>query len=268
MHARVKLDLRVKRLMSNSNLTKEVKEVALSSGAELVGITLAGSIDSIPRHWVGWDIKSFTKKTTDYMKEPKSIIVLGYQAWDDVSEIVISRGDSVEYPVYQRMRLYARRILRFLLEKGFEAVIHHELISQKRMAQLAGLGNFGKNSLIINPMYGPWFRLQSILTDAELVPDKPFTEDLCGDCRECIKACPVGALTPYKVDPDKCLIGISEHEASEICKGNLSIDSIRDIPNIVSIFEEHMPRLTKNSVLACMTCQKACPYGKEGRGLT
>jgi len=254
--------------MSNSNLSKEVKEKALSSGANLVGITLAESIDSIPRHWVGWDVNAYTKKTTDYMKEPKSIIVLGYQAWDDVHEIVISRGDSVEYPVYQRMRLYARRVLRFLQERGFEAVIYPELISQKRLAQLAGLGNFGKNSLIINPKYGPWIRLQSILTDAELVLDKPFTEDLCGDCEECVKACPVGALTPYKIDPDRCLIGMSEHEYSEIGKGNLTIDAIRDIPDIVSIFEKHVPRFTSNSFLACMTCQKACPYGKEERGLT
>ncbi|NIU82623.1 MAG: tRNA epoxyqueuosine(34) reductase QueG, partial [Candidatus Thorarchaeota archaeon] len=40
-----------------------------------------------------------------------------------------------------------------------------------------------------------------------MVYDEPFKEDLCGDCDKCIQACPVDALTPYKVDPDTCIVG-------------------------------------------------------------
>jgi len=188
-------------------LTKEVKEKALSSGADLVGIISTDSIDAVPGHWIGWEVQAYTKKTKDYMDDSKSVVVLGYQAWDDIHEIAIPRGDSYEYPAYHRMRLYARRVLRFLQNLGCKAIIYPSLLSQKRMAQLAGFGNFGKNSLIINPKYGPWLRLQSILTDVELVPDNPFEEDLCGECKKCIEAYPVGALTPYKIDPDKCLLG-------------------------------------------------------------
>ncbi len=50
-----------------------------------------------------------------------------------------------------------------------------ELLSKKRMAQLGGIGNFGKQSLIVNPEFEPWLRLRSIITDAELVPTEPFT---------------------------------------------------------------------------------------------
>jgi len=248
-------------------LTKEVKEKALSSGADLVGIISTEGIDAIPRHWIGWVVQAYTKKSKDYMDDSKSLVILGYQAWDDVHETVIPRGDTMEYPVYQRMRLYARRVFRFLESLGYKAIIYPDLLSQKRMAQLAGLGNFGKNSLIINPKYGPWIRLQSILTDAELVPDKPFEEDLCKDCEECIKACPVNALTPYKIDPDKCLLGMKEGEGIRLMTENIIPVSLRDFPNIQSIFDEHMPRLTKNSILMCMTCQKACPYGREEREL-
>jgi len=248
-------------------LTKEVKEKALSTGADLVGIISTESIDAIPRHWIGWVVQAYTKKSKDYMDDSKSVVVLGYQAWDDVNEIVTLRGDTWEYPAYQRMRLYARRVFRFLQGLGYKAIIYPQL-PQKRMAQLAGLGNFGKNSLIINPKYGPWIRLQSILTDVELVPDKPFEEDLCKDCDECIKACPVGALTPYKIDPDKCLLGTLEKgEGIRLMTENIIPDSLRDFPNIQSILDEHMPRLTKNSIFMCMTCQKACPYGREERGL-
>jgi epoxyqueuosine reductase len=121
------------------------------------------------------------------------------------------------------------------------------------MAQLAGLGNFGKNTLIINPEYGPWFRLRSILIDAELVPDRPFTDDLCGGCDECIKSCPVGALTPYRLDPDRCLLGMTWEQ--------------RRSKEFAKIWDEHCPPLTRNTYLMCMTCQRACIHGRELRGL-
>ena len=248
-------------------LTRDIKGKALSSGADLVGIVSTESIDAAPRHWIGWEYQAHTRKSEDYMRDPKSVVVLGYRAWDDVHEIVIPRGDALEYPAYQRMRLYAGRVQRFIKGLGHEAIIYPELLSQKKMAQLAGLGNFGKNSLIINPKYGPWIRLMSILTDAELVPDESFEEDLCGDCEACIVACPVGALTPYRVDPDKCLIGIEEADVIRLIAGHVRYDSLRDFDDIQSIFDRHMPMLTRNGLLMCMTCQKACPYGREERGL-
>ncbi len=231
--------------------TEEVKEYALSHGAELVGIISAESIDSTPGHWIGWTVQANTQKTEDYLDTPKSVIVLGYQAWDDVHEVAFpGRG---EQPIYQKMRLYARRVLRFLQSQGHNSVVYPYLISHKRMAQLAGLGSFGKNSLIINPKYGPWFRLHSVLTDAVLIPDEPFDEDLCGDCTDCIDSCPVDALTLYRIDPDKCILGI--------------YFKIRDDPDYKAILDEHSPWLTKNGLLMCMTCQKACKYGREERGL-
>ena len=249
------------------SLTREIKEKALSSGADLVGILKGSSIDSVPRHWVGWQVQKYTKRTTDYMGDSRSVVVLGYHAWDDVHEIVIPKGDRLEYPVYDRMRLFARRVLRFMEGEGHKAIMDPYLLSKKRMAQLAGLGCFGKNSLIINPKYGPWMRLQCILTDAELVPDEPFEGDLCGDCEECIEACPVGALTPYRIDPDRCLIGLTEAEWVGVATGKVDYGSIRDTPNIQAILDEYVPRLTGNSRLMCTTCQKACPYGREERGL-
>ncbi|MCW4049619.1 MAG: hypothetical protein NWE89_07760 [Candidatus Bathyarchaeota archaeon] len=248
---------------TSTALTKEVKEYALSHGAELVGILSPETIDATPNHWIGWQVQQPSEKTTYYMKEARSIVVLGYHAFDDIYEAQITHNGGIEYPIYTRMRLYARRVLRKLEEKGFNCVIYPFNLSQKKMAQLAGLGPIGKNSLIINPEYGPWIRLQSILTDAPLIPDEPSTEDLCGDCTKCIDACPTKALTPYKVDPERCLIGISEAELSRLITENLPYTTYRTTPD--EVFRQHMPRHTKNSVLMCTTCQKACPYGEDKR---
>jgi len=252
--------------MDPSALTQEIKEYALSHGAELVGVLSPESIDAFPEYWIGWQIQQASKKTTDYMMDARSIMVLGYHAYDDIHEAQIAHNGEIEYPVYTRMRLYARRVMRQLEEKGFKCIFYPFNLSQKKMAQLAGLGPVGKNSLIINPEYGPWIRLQSILTDAPLVPDRPYTRDLCKDCTRCIDACPTGALSPYVVDPEKCLIGISEKDLAKLIEEDLSFTEFRDVSD--SLFREYMPRFTENSVLMCTECQKACPFGRERRGLT
>lgn len=248
---------------TDTMLTKEVKDYALTHGADLVGVLKPELIDVEPEYFVGWQIQEPSKKTRDYMHNSKSIIMLGYHAFDDIHEVSLSRKGRIEYPVYQRMRLFARRVMRFLVDKGYGCVLYPFNLSQKKMAQLSGLGFIGKNSLVINPEFGPWIRLQSILTDAPLEPDKSFTEDLCVDCRRCIDACPTGALTPYHVDPDRCLVGIYESDLSRLIDNNLSFTEFRNVSD--EVFQEHMPRFTKNSVLMCTSCQKACPYGKKAR---
>jgi len=58
---------------------------------------------------------------------------------------------------------------------------------------MAGLGWQGKSLLIINPKYEPRVRYATFLTDLPLTPDEPI-ENKCGKCKQCIKACPVGAI--------------------------------------------------------------------------
>ena len=234
------------------SLTDAVKTKASKYGFDLIGIASAETLDSIPSHYIAHrDYKLWTKKTKDYMVDARSLIILGLKVWDNIFDVVIKVGDQNEYPDEWRGRLYSRRIMRFLNGEGYKTILEPDHLSKKRMAQLAGLGNFGKNSLIINPVYGPWIRLRSILTDAELIPDAPFEKDLCGQCEECIKSCPVAALAPYKVDPDKCLLGITWEE-------RLS-NRLRDT------YFKHNPSLTENTWLMCSTCQKACPIGRDKR---
>jgi len=237
------------------HLTEEVKKRAIDYGFDLVGIVSPADLDAVPSLWIGHrDYRAWTKKTTDYMSDAESVIILGAKVWDDVFETMLKVRDHLEYPEEWRGRLYARRILRFLQSLGHDAILEDDwLLSKKRMAQLAGFGNFGKNSLIINPVFGPWFRLRSILTNAPLEPDKPFTGDLCGECDDCVKACPVGALTPYRVDPDKCLLGMTWEQ--------------RRSSEFKDIWEKHCPNLTQNTIVMCTTCQKACKHGRELRGL-
>lgn len=235
-----------------NQFTEDIIERAHRYGFPLVGIVSAKDYDAYQGHYIGHrDYKCDTKKTSDYLEGAKSLIILGVQVWDSLFDMVIKVDDHHEYPDEWRGRYYARRLTRFLDSLGYKTVLEPDLLSKKRMAQMGGIGNFGKQSLIVNPEFGPWLRLRSILTEVELVPTKPFTEDLCGECEECVKACPVAALSPYKVDYDKCLLGMTWEDRLN--------DEFKDI------YFEHNPSLTESTWLMCNTCQKACPIGHELR---
>ena len=66
-------------------------------------------------------------------------------------------------------------------------------LSHRWVALNAGLGWIGRNNLLINPKYGPRIRLTTILTDLPLKNDIPI-EFACGDCYDCVEACPANAL--------------------------------------------------------------------------
>ena len=88
-------------------------------------------------------------------------------------------------------------------------------LNLKHLAVAAGLGEQGKNTLVIHPDYGPWLRFMSIRTDAPLRPTGTGVyakeeSSLCMGCERCLEACPVGILTPYRLeDVGSCRAAIS-----------------------------------------------------------
>jgi epoxyqueuosine reductase len=86
-----------------------------------------------------------------------------------------------------------------------EILIDDNRLVDRAAAVRAGVGWWGKNTMVLAPGHGPWLLLGSVVTDADLLQSKPMVRD-CGTCEACLPACPTGALiAPGVLDATRCL---------------------------------------------------------------
>ena len=91
-----------------------------------------------------------------------------------------------------------------------EILIDDDRLVDRAAAVRAGLGWWGKSTLVITPGLGPWFVIGSVVTDAQLERDEPMVRN-CGSCDACLPACPTGALVaPGLLDAGRCLSAIAQ----------------------------------------------------------
>jgi epoxyqueuosine reductase len=108
-------------------------------------------------------------------------------------------------------------------------------------AARAGVGFYGKNTLLITRRHGSWVVLGTLVTDAEIEQTAPLDLD-CGSCRLCIDACPTDALDePGTLDATRCL--------------SYWTQSPDEIP------EEFRASL-EDRVYGCDICQDVCPWNR------
>jgi epoxyqueuosine reductase len=111
---------------------------------------------------------------------------------------------------------------------------------ERSVAQRAGLGFIGKNTMLITKGLGSWVFLANVITTLDLPADAPDTRS-CGSCRICIDACPTGALDePYQMDARRCI-------------AYLTIEQKNIIPHRLA---EHL----QGWVFGCDICQEVCPH--------
>jgi len=230
-----------------TDLRSRLKEAATSRRAVAFGIASVDAADAMPRVKIGFTVNRWTEPIRKSMPEAMSAIVYGIPSTDDADELEVRRSSGyLSYPGYLPLSIIARDLIAILKNEGWRATYPSELVHHKSLAVLAGIGSYGKNSLIISPKHGPWLRFGVVVTDAPLKPDEPFAEDLCGRCTRCVRACPAVALKPYAVDPDRCLVGAGELE-----------NPPKELRPLLAV---HEPKLTPAARVMCTRCQMACPY--------
>ena len=163
-------------------------------------------------------------------------------------------GPAGEVATYARRDHYAS--LRGALEPmashlralGWRATVvcDDNALVDRAAAHRAGLGWFGKNSLILLPGLGSWFVLGSVVTDAPLAasarPDHAAPGAGCGSCDRCRTACPTGALVePGVLDARRCLAWLVQAPGP---------------------FPEEYRRALGGRIYGCDECQQVCPINR------
>lgn len=226
-------------------LTEEIKKEC-SGRFDLVGICSAEHIDGFPEK----------RQPAAYLEGSRSIVVVAkHHGWPEPRNSVGSLegricgldGSGFYWGITKEMM---DPITGLPMNKGFKARSTGYLTSDepplKPLAVRAGLSWYGKNSITLTERFGSRLALGAILTDADLLKDRPNTGEICGQCEACIRACPTRALaTPFKLDRSRCIAYISEHDG---------------------IVPLEFRGAFRDWVVGCDSCSEVCPKNRVLRG--
>lgn len=221
--------------------SNDIKKYAAQIGADLCGIASIDRFDDAPKGFHPTDVYKDTRSIVSFAcRVPAtSLRVDCTSSYTAIEEIAMSRVNQISLSI----ALYIEQC-------GFNAVLIPSvpydywdaesktgkgILSLKHLGQKAGLGYIGKNALLCNKSFGNLIKLGAVITNAELVPDKPIDSDMCVDsCSLCIDSCPSGA------------IGLNSVVTQKKCREHSEIHNKRGV-----------------EIYACHECRNVCPnrYG-------
>ena len=160
--------------------------------------------------------------------------VARYARGDDYHHVMLDRLEALHRWIEQEMEAPVRG----------KAYVDTGPLLERDLAQRAGLGWIGKNTMLINPTGGSFFFIGALLVELELEPDAPFEADRCGSCTRCLDACPTDALVaPRMMDARRCI-------------SYLTIEHRSDIP-------PNLQPMLGDLLYGCDICQDVCPWNQR-----
>ena len=247
-------------------IEQSIKAQAYGLGFDLVGITSLGPVDTTPAFdtWLassyagdmaylarGAEKRADTRRPVPGAKSA-IVVALDYGGREPPGPVArYARGDDYHELMVTRLRELHRYVdKRVGHEVPGKAYVDTGPILERDLGRRAGLGWFGKNTMLINPRIGSFFFLGELLLDLELVPDAPFEGDRCGTCRRCLDACPTNAFRePRVLDATRCVSYLTIELKGEI--------------------DETLKPLIGEHLYGCDVCQEVCPWNvRFGRALT
>lgn len=206
-------------------MTTKIKGVAKWLGAALVGVC---PLDS---RWVYSHYYNLATRDHGPLEIPgecKFAIALAVEEeYYAIKTSPLEPGSAATGLGYSHMAFVAGSLAHFIRNLGYTAIPSgNDTALSIPIAIDAGLGELGRNGLLITKKYGPRLRICKVLTDLPLVPDKPIEFGVlafCNVCKKCAKMCPGQAISygertskalnisnnpgilKWPVDAEKCL---------------------------------------------------------------
>jgi len=255
---------KLKSMKAELRLSQSLKAEAESLGFDLFGIAAAEYLEEDlfrMEKWLASGYNSgmkYLEKNNDkrfnpsqLVKGARSVIVVGLNYYTSYSPTggkpVFSRyslGTDYHIVLGEKMKSLNNYLGELVPGTESRAFVDTAPVKENVWASRAGLGWIGRNSLVINRKFGSYFFLGTIITTAELDYNEYTAEDHCGNCRECIDACPNGS------------IGESRTINTSGCISYLTIEHRGK-------FEESV-NLGRN-VFGCDICQEVCPWNRKAK---
>jgi hypothetical protein len=176
---------------NTSKMSITIKNTAKFFGAIKVGITLVND------KWIY--SKDMDNKIVRIPKKFKYAIVMTVKMDGELIKT------SPTFPAciatgfaYSKMAILVSCMAEFIRNLGYNAIpMGNDTALSIPLAIDAGLGEMGRNGLLITPEYGPCVRICKIFTDIPMKPDKPLSfgvENFCKKCKKCAEACEANAI--------------------------------------------------------------------------
>lgn len=251
--------------MDLNQLKQDVIDYAHTIGIDSIGFTTADPFDEMKQKLVDYHVKGyasgFEESDIALRTEPKltlptarSIIAIAVGYPNKLKGAPKStRGDrrgmfaraswGQDYHSIMRKRL--DKLADYLRDRvdgvEIQSMVDTGALSDRAVAERAGLGYVGRNGFVINPELGTWTYLGEMLVSVPFPPDDPLL-DSCGDCTICVDRCPTGALVgDGQLNSQKCISFLTQ------TKGYLA--------------DEYRYKIG-NRLYGCDTCQQVCPRNK------
>lgn len=243
--------------------TKIIKEKALEIGFDDVGIIKADFLSDQKNYLQDWLNKGFHAEMS-YMQNNFEKRLDSRLLVENAKSIIIVLKNyfpsKIQIPDTYKVSKYAygqdyHKVLKDDLFSLFEYIntnisqisgrvfVDSAPVLEKALAQKAGLGWIGKNSLLLTKK-GSFMFIGEIIIDLELEYDSPNIKNFCGNCTKCINACPTNAITePYIIDSSKCISYLTIEK-----KGEFSNEENYN-------FNDY--------IFGCDICQDVCPWNNK-----
>ena len=178
--------------------TKEVKRIAKLFGADLFGVT---SVDERWHYSKRVDTRDFSAVENDLPDGMTHVIVMGHAMKHDlVATYPSALAGAATGIEYSHEAAIVVQLVTYIRNLGYEA---HGSMNDTALvipyAIKAGLGEYGRNQMVITPEFGPRVRFSKIFTNMPLelsIPSPKGAREFCDICTKCADACPPKAL-PY-----------------------------------------------------------------------
>jgi len=229
-----------------AKISQNIKKVAKFFGASQVRIC------ELDRRWVyshSFHFATREHKELELPEEYKYAIVMVFEMDYELTKTSPTWvAEGTEGKAYSMMAVTATMVAQFIRGLGYKAIPSgNDAVINIPLAIDAGLGELGRNGLLITPEYGPRVRISKVLTNLPLVPDEPVefgVIEYCEKCKKCAQYCPSQSI----------LCGERTTEPNNISNASGELKWPINAEGCFAFWASNEG--------SCMNCIRVCPFNK------